>query len=486
MNELCYRTAGELAEAIRSRRVSSSETVEAFLAQTALFNSSLNAIVTLDENGARRRALKADEATAEGETWGALHGVPVTFKDVFSTAGLRTTAGHGPLANYVPENDAAVVEQLRGAGAIVFGKTNLPELAMDTQCENSLFGSTKNPWNPERTAGGSSGGEAAAIAAGMSPLGVGSDIGGSLRIPAHYCGVFCLKPTEGRVPQSGHIPPLPGAMNWIRHFAVSGPMARSAADLRLCLKIIAGPDGRDLSVPPASLREIPARPLKEYRFAWTDDFGGLPVSADTRAALKKLADALIDAGCKVEKAVPCEFDFEQVWKTYGALMGIMAAAYLPFLPRAVLKLFGGIAARKDLITRSAAQNTTASIRQYFKLMEERDRLTRALEQFLSSYDAWLCPVTSSPAFPHRKKGKINFPIEVDNQKTPGHLGTIGYTCPFNLTGNPAAVMPLGLSDDGLPIGVQVVGRLWDEAALLNTTEALSRITGPFRRPPASP
>jgi amidase len=485
MTDLCFRTASDLARAIRGREISSTEVVESFLARVAAQNSALNAIITLDEATARQRARLADQAVARGNLWGPLHGVPVTFKDVFETAGLRTSAGHKPLAEHVPDRDATVVARLRSAGAIVLGKTNMPALAMDTQCENPLFGRTNNPWNAERTPGGSSGGEAAALAAGLTPLGLGSDFGGSVRIPAHYCGVYCLKPTEGRVPQSGHLPPLPGTMNWIRHFVVSGPLARSIEDLRLCLKIIAGPDGRDLAVSHAPLTESPARPLKDYSFAWTDDFGGLPISAETHTAMHKLADDLDKAGCIVEKAAPKNFSFEEVWRTYGELVGVLMATQAPAFSRPVLAALGRFLFRKDLITSSGTRRATANIKCYFDLLERRDQIVRSLEQFLSGYDAWLCPVSSTPAVSHRAAGQINTPIDVDGVMVPGHLGAIGYTCPFNLTGSPVVVMPLRISENGLPIGAQVVGRRWGEMDLLNISGALHQVVAPIPRPPNS-
>lgn len=482
MTDIFYQTASWLAESIHEGKISATEVSEVFLSRIASENPSLNTIVTLDETRVRQRARDADEAMARGEIWGPLHGVPVTFKDVFETAGLRTTAGHKPLSEYIPETNATVVSRLQNAGAIVLGKTNMPELAMDTQCENSLFGVTSNPWHPERTPGGSTGGEAAAIAAGMTPLGLGSDIGGSIRIPAHYCGVFGLKPTEGRVPQSGHIPPLPGSPNWIRHLAASGPLARSVADLRMCLKIIAGPDGHDLAVSPVTLADVPVRPLKKYRFAWTDQFGDLAVSADTSVAMRKLADDLTDAGCRVEHTAPRNFSFDEIWRTYGELIGIMLAAHAPLPSRVIAKTLGPLMFRNDVITQAAAGKTTANIRSYFDILQRRDKLIRSLENFLANYDGWLCPVASSPAPLFRKKGKINNPIDVDGKMVPGHLGAIGYTCPFNLTGNPVLVVPLAVSGDGLPIGVQVVGPLWGEMALLNVAEAMTQITGPFHRP----
>lgn len=482
MSDLVYQSATQLAAAIRTGSVTSTDVVEAFLAQIATRNPALNAVVTVNEDRARQRARQADKALATGEIWGALHGVPVTIKDAFETAGLRTTAGHKPLAEHIPAQDATVVARLRGAGAIVLGKTNLPELAMDIQSDNALFGATKNPWDPARTPGGSSGGEAAALAAGLSPLGIGSDIGGSVRIPAHFCGVFGLKPTEGRVPFSGHIPPLPGKLNAIRHLAAHGPLARSAADLRLCLQIISGPDGRDPDARACSLEEVPARPIQEYRFAWTDDFGGLPVSTHTRAALRKLADDLANAGCHVERATPRDFDLEQVWKTYGELFGAMAFASFPRVARVAVKTFGRFLF-KDVISRSGARGATTTLQGYFEILQRRDELIGALEGFMGGYDAWLCPVTSAPAFPHRKRGKIHTPIHVDGTPIPGNLAGTGYTCPFNLTGNPVVVTPLGVSPEGLPLGVQVVGHRWGDMPLLNVAEALSQITGPFRRPP---
>ena len=239
-----------LASAIRAGEVSCREVVEALLDRIARYNPSLNAIVTLDEAGARARADLADVALARGEVWGPLHGVPVTFKDVFETAGMRTTSSHKALAGYVPEQDATVVARLRSAGAIVLGKTNMPELAGDSQSDSPVFGRANNPWDLGRTPGGSSGGEAAAVAAGLSVLGSGSDIGGSLRLPAHFCGVFALKPTDHRVSNAGHIPPLPGSVNTVRSLAVNGPIARNPVDLGVWLALVAGPDGRDATVPP--------------------------------------------------------------------------------------------------------------------------------------------------------------------------------------------------------------------------------------------
>lgn len=413
MNDLVYRGASELAAAIKGRELSSVEVVDAFLGQIAAKNPALNAIVTLDEEGARARAREADEALARGEVWGPLHGVPVTIKDVLETAGLRTTAGHKPLARHLPVRDAVVVGRLRAAGAIILGKSNTPPLAGDTQCGNPIFGVTNNPWDLSRTPGGSSGGEAAALAAGMTPLGLGSDVGGSVRIPAAYCGLFALKPTEGRVPLAGHIPPLPGSGHTIEHLATCGPMARSVADLRLALDVIADERG------PAPQ----ARSVEGLRIAWAPELGGLPVAADSRAALEALAGKLAAAGARVEIATPT-IDVEQLWQTYGELFGAILFPTLPMLARLIVRMFGRLMA-KDVISRSGFRVALAGKDRYDAIVAKRDQLSRALEDFVAGYDAWLLPATVGPAPPHRAMGKIHTPIDVGrpvHRRQPGGHG----------------------------------------------------------------
>jgi amidase len=316
MTEPYEATAEEIALGIRLRRWSSTEVVEAHLSRIRARNSDLNAVVLVDEEGARRRAAEADHALAHGECWGPLHGVPVTIKDSLSTAGLRTTAGFPPLADYVPQRDATAVARLRRAGAIILGKTNLPVLAMDYQCNSPLLGRGNNPWDLERTPGGSTGGGAAAVASGMSPLEIGSDIGGSVRIPAHYCGIHSFKPTENLVSIAGHIPEPPGAPRGVRHMGTVGPLGRSVADLRLALQIIAGSDGEYWETPPVSLKPVE---LTRPRVAWTDGFGACPVTADTRNALAALARELEQEGWAVHRAGP-DLNFEQLWETFGQLL----------------------------------------------------------------------------------------------------------------------------------------------------------------------
>ena len=259
-----FSSAAELAAAIRARRVTARELVELYLARIEKHNGALNAVCTLDAAGARQRAREADDALARGELWGPLHGVPMTIKDALETAGLRTTGGHPPLRDYVPRTDASAVAKLKGAGAILLGKTNVPPLSADYRADNEIFGRTNNPWNLERTPGGSSGGAAAAVAAGLTGFDVGSDLAGSVRTPAHFCGLFGLKPTERRVPNTGHIPEPPGLPRAVRHMNVLGPLARSVQDLALVTKAMCGPDDSEWDVPPVPWLEPPRRALHAH------------------------------------------------------------------------------------------------------------------------------------------------------------------------------------------------------------------------------
>ena len=480
MKDLEFATAHELAAAIRERRASAVEVLDAHLARIARHNPTLNAIVTLNDQNARVRAREADAALARGEVWGPLHGVPVTIEDSFATAGLRTTSGFPPLANYIPDSDATVVARLRGAGAIVLGKTNLPLLVHGFQSDNPIFGRTNNPWDLARTPGGSTGGGSAALAAGLSPLEVGSDYGGSVRIPAHFCGLYSLKPTDNRIPLTGHIPELPGRRG-VRHLATPGPLARCVRDLVLALQVMAGPDLYQPEVPPVPLTPAPSPAWKDLRVAWADEFGGISVTRDTRTALAKLVATLQEQGCTVARHLPGNIDFPGIWETYGELRQCeVGGAMPPELEEQCATDFGVRAQSDDPEMRGMARRLNATLRQYTATLAKRDAYIRAMEQFFESWDVLLCPVTVGPAFMHCATGA---PIPVDGSQVPYRLGGTAYTSPFNLTGNPVVVLPLTHSAEGLPIGVQVVGRRWGEMKLLAAAERIATLTIPFQRPP---
>ena len=427
--------------------MSSLEALEAYLARIAEHNPALNAIITLDEEGARRRAAESDAALARGEMWGPLHGVPMTLKDSHSTGGMRTTAGHPPLADYTPAEDGTVAARLKGAGAIIIGKTNVPPLLMDIQSNNDIFGRTSNPYNLERTPGGSSGGAAAALAAHLTPLEIGSDMAGSVRIPAHFCGVFGLKTTEGRVSMHGHIPDLPGAVRGFRMMESIGPLARSVEDLELGFRIIAGPDGRDHEVPPIPLRAVPHLSPHDLRIAWAPTFPGVPVAGAIRDALHRVATELERAGATVEEALP-DVGFKELARARTALSALVQQA-----------------------TESGPAEEMPSLRDYLTTLHRRDVFMSTWEDFFGEWDALLCPVCMITAFPHCP---TNTPLQVDGEAV-NYWRAIGHTAPFNFTGHPAVVVPTGTDSEGLPIGVQVVGKRWDEERLLGIARLLESL-----------
>ena len=453
--DIVFSSTTQLAAAIRAGHVSATEVLEAHLAQINTHNPMLNAIVTMDVERARERAREADEALARGELWGPLHGVPFTLKDAHATAGMRTTTGFPPLADYVPHEDSTATARLKAAGGILIGKTNVAMLLADYQTTNPIFGRTNNPWNIERTPGGSSGGAAAALAAGMTPFDIGTDLSASIRIPAHFCGVFGLKPTEQRVPLTGLLPGLPTPRS-VRIMSCIGPMARTVEDLALLYSIIAGPDGRDTEVQPVPVDEVPQLALKHLRIALAPTFPGLPVAAAIRDAVEALAQQLQPLCAAVEEATLPALDFNQELMSAGALISMVTGAFQP-----------------------EEQERPTSLAQYLEALDRRDRSMLAWEQFFEKWDVLLCPPSMVTAFPHCETGS---PLQVDGQEViywmvSGH-GTL-----FNYTGHPAVVLPYKLDHDGLPIGVQLVGKRWDEARLLAMAKAISEVTGAFQRPP---
>lgn len=455
MKDIVFFSAVQLATAIRTGRVSASEVLEEHLEQIATYNPTLNAVITLDVERAQKRAREADEAQARGEIWGPLHGVPFTLKDAHATAGLRTTTGFPPLTDYVPQQDSTVTARLKAAGGVLIGKTNLPTMLADYQSNNPIFGRTNNPWNNERTPGGSSGGAAAALASGMIPFDIGTDLSGSIRIPAHFCGVYGLKPTEQRVPLTGLIPGLPGPSP-VRVMSCIGPMARTVEDLALLYALIAGPDGHDTEVAPVPVEEVPNLDLKHLRIAFATNFPGFPVAADLREAVEELAKQLTPLCAVVEKAALPQVDFNQELASAGALIGMMTGAFQP-----------------------DEQEPPTTLAHYLEALHRRDQSIFAWEQFFEKWDVLLCPPSMMTAFPHCEPGS---PLLLDDQETVYWMVSAHSTV-FNYTGQPAIVLPYKRDRAGLPLGIQMVGKRWGEARLLAIAKALAEVTGAFQRPP---
>ena len=488
MNTTALLSATELSRKMAAGELSSEQILDAVHEQIGACNSAVNAVVTLDEAGSRAQARRADEAHARGESLGPLHGIPVTIKDSFETAGLLTTAGFPPLKKYVPAQDATPVARLKAAGAVIVGKTNLPVLAGDFQTRNPIFGRCNNPWDTARTPGGSTGGGAAAVAAGMSALDLGSDLGGSARLPAHYCGISGFKPSATRISLVGHIPgsPAPGVKagpSNLGFMATLGVLARSAADLPVAMNVLAGSDPRWADVPPLPLSEGPgesADAFKGLRVAWTGSFPGVAVSADTSTAMRNAARALQDAGCVVEECMPPGLDFAAAREGWGELTGCLMGAGLGLVPRTVFRwqIFRN-GDRSDM-KRGIVRGLGQSFSRFSHACRQRDETVAQLEDFLHDWDIWLCPVASGPAFSHCKTGS---PVDVDGQRVEYLQAVGGHTALFNFTGNPALVLPVGLSSEGLPIGVQLVARRWGDDRLLSMAPAFEDAIGSYRPPP---
>lgn len=490
MSDLILKPAHQLAQMIREREVLALEVTEAYLEQIAKHNSKLNAICTLDEGNARARAKQADEALARGENWGALHGVPVTVKDIFETAGLRTTAGYIPLKNYVPQQDATVVARLRDVGAVILGKTNLAELAGDFQSTNSLFPRANNPWNLDYTAGGSSGGSAAAIAAGLSPLDLGNDIAGSVRQPAHFCGVYGLKPTDRRISTAGMIPEVPGMPYCLRQMMTVGCFGRSLEDLQLCFSLIAGADPRRPEVPPVPLDTPSGKSLQNLKIAWIDQWPEVPVSQEIRAAMQAIAQILDGTGVQIEHWLPKDFDLSKILNLYTRVAAYINVYAQPVnrhnLKRSVKQIFrsatqGDPELRKlGNFSRVLPELLNPSLKEYFAALTQRDRFIAAIDQALAPWDVWLTPVAATPAFTHRSAWSA---IDINGKSYPHAVANGAYTMPFNLSGHPAVVIPIGQTQKGLPIGLQIIGKRWREMELLAIAQALDPVIGDFQHPP---
>ncbi|MFQ4143809.1 amidase [Chlorogloeopsis sp. ULAP02] len=489
MSDLVFTPAHQLAQMIRDRVVSAVEVLDAHLAQIAKNNSKLNAICTLDEERARQRAKQADQALARGENWGILHGVPITIKDIFETAGLCTTAGYIPLKDYVPQQDATVVSRLRAAGAVILGKTNMAELAGDFQSTNSLFPRVNNPWNLDYTAGGSSGGSAAAVAAGLSPLDIGNDIAGSIRQPAHFCGVYGLKPTDRRISTAGMIPEVPGMPYCLRQMITVGCFARSLEDIRLCFSLIAGADLRRPDVPPISLDMPSGKSLRDLKIAWIDEWTEVPVASEIRDAMAAIAQKLSQAGTYIERWLPKDFDLSKTLNLYGRMAAYINIYAQPVnrynLRRAWQQIFRtATQGDKELrklgdFSRLLPELLNPSLKGYFETLTERDRFIAQIDEALEPWDVWLTPVAATPAFTHRPAWSA---IDIAGKLYPHGVANGAYTMPFNLSSHPAVVIPIGQTQNSLPIGLQIVGKRWREMELLAIAQELNQAIGNFKHP----
>jgi amidase len=458
MEDLIYASAKELARAIRTKEVSSVEVVKAYLARIEAVNPKLNAVVQLTIDTALEQAREADAALAHGEVRGPLAGVPMTIKDSFDTAGVVTTYGTPGRAKYIPTEDATIVARLKAAGAILMGKTNTPEFTLSYETDNPVYGRTNNPYDLERMPGGSSGGAAAIIAAGGSPLDIGSDTGGSIRLPAHFCGIAGIKPTTGCVPRTGHATPPGGLLDSLTQV---GPMARFVEDLMLVLPLIAGPDGRDPSIVPMPLGDPNQVNLKNLRGAFHTDNGIQVAAAETANVVKAAVKVLTDAGAVFEEARPQ--GIEESLEILAKLMrGWDGGAWV----RMLLERAGTVVSESSLDRYLTAPALPPD--EFVRIIDQLDRFRIRMLRFFDTYDLIVSPVNAYPAL---KNGELY-------TKYPG----CSYTMTYNLTGWPAVVVRAGTSPEGLPIGIQIVARPWREDVVLAVAQHIETTLGGWQCP----
>lgn len=476
LDELHWRSATELAAAVRTKEISSSEVLEHLVARIERLDGPINAVVQWDLDRARAAADAADEAVARGDDLGPLHGVPMTIKDSFQTEGCVTTSGAPELADHVPTEDAWPVARLRDAGAIVFAKTNLPIYAGDIQSYNDVYGTTNNPHDVTRGPGGSSGGSAAALAMGFTPIELGSDIGGSIRVPAHYTGVMGHKPTFGIVPGHGQIPGPPGTLSQA-DLAVVGPMARTVDDLVAELHVLAGPDRWDA---PAWRLELPpsrAADLAEFRIAaWLDD-DYCPVDADTARVLGETVAAVEGAGGRVDVEARPDVTLEKVDDVFQNLLMMALSG-----GHERTKIERMAAATGDDPMAVVKRATASRHRDWLSYHERRLQLRERWAQFFERFDAILLPVHPRPAIPHDHHEPMwDRVVEIGGEQKPyGHL--FRWTGPAGAAYLPATVVPVGTSADGLPIGVQIVGPYLGDLTTLRLAAHLADLRGGCPRP----
>ncbi|HVC31254.1 MAG TPA: amidase [Steroidobacteraceae bacterium] len=477
-----FAPATAMLRALRSREISAVELLDLHLDRVARCNPALNAIVIPDFDNARNAAQAADAALARGEA-GALLGLPITLKESMNVRGLRTTVGMVETADWVSSEDGPIGASVRSAGAVLIGKTNVPPLLSDWQSNNPVFGRTNNPWDLERTPGGSTGGGAAALAAGLTPLEYGSDIGGSIRVPAAFCGVYGHKPSETAIPRSGQFP-VPPAPNAATAMGVQGPLARSAEDLELGFDVAAGPEVGEhvawrLQIPAARHER-----LASFRVAALPLPNWLPIDDEVRAAFERRADELSRAGASVTTAAPSGFgDLRRHHEIYQSLLTALMMARVPAEGRA------GVAAAQRAsggeFAEAAARGTEASAAEYIELHRQRELCRAAYRDFFREWDILLAPITIAPAFPHfpPEESQLQRRLQI-NGRSVEYMLQLVLPGIATLSGQPATAFPVGLTRSGLPLGLQAIGPYLEDRTPIRFAALMEREFGGFRRPPA--
>ena len=464
--DLCNLTARELVAHLREKRVSAREVMTAHLARIEQVNPAVNAIVTLVPESALDAADTADAALAQGAAVGPLHGLPIAHKDLFVTAGIRTTFGSLAFTDHVPDETALIVERERRAGAITIGKTNTPEFGAGSQTCNEVFGATRNPYDRTKTCGGSSGGAAVALATGMVPIADGSDLGGSLRNPASFCNVVGLRPSPGRVPR------WPSTAPWFA-FSVHGPMARTVGDVALLLDAIAGPDVRaplSRTVPARRVSDALDRDVRGVRVAWSRDLGGLPVEPGVTSVIDRQRATFEALGCIIDEAQPDLTDADEIFATWRAWYFDLAFGSILDQHRGLLK---------DTVVWNIEAGRALGGPQLADAERKRAALYHRVRRFMAQYEFLLLPVAQVAPFDVDQP----YVTRINDQPLPTYLDWMKSCYQISVTELPAVSVPCGFTDDGLPVGLQIVGRPFDDLGVLQLAHAFEQATGFWKQRP---
>lgn len=480
---LPFASALDAARAIRRKEVSSVELTEYMLGRIRKHNPKINAIVVDLSESALEAARAADAALAKGQLRGPFHGVPITIKETYGIAGVATTAGAPELKDYKPIEDANVVQRMRHAGAVILGKTNVPYMAMDLQSYNELYGTTNNPWDVSRTPGGSTGGGAAALAAGLTFLSVGSDIGGSIRTPSHFCGVYGHKPTLNVISDRGHVPPPPDPVPYPPDdLSVAGPLARNAADLTAAMDVLGGTDGEMATAYRWTMPPARGARLKDYRVRYVIDDPMCPVVPEAKRVLQRAVDALRKAGVQMEEGWPEGIEPAKQVETYLFLLlatlppqagGVPAPAEAPEAPPGRVNLLRALA--------KAARENHREVQVAYR---ERGAAKRAWAEFFKTHDIFLMPVDFLPAFPHDHSGTVATRTLNTSLGPRPYLELLYWIGIPTMTGNPATAAPVGRTRGAnLPVGIQVMGPYLEDATPIHFAGLMADVVGGFEAPP---